>query len=412
MTVIRMIRVVSLATVLVLTLVSTALGRTWTDRTGKLNVEAELVTVRGGKTYLEKADGTVSAVPLQRLSIKDLAYLAAMPKYESQVKPFLSDDQTSPPSASLTPTMATIDVETPSASGSIRQFRSDRWGYKGLVFSNDGAYLVTLGSNNVTVMDINASTKTEYELDSGIRSSLAFSPDGKRLLAGSSDGNVLVWQFDGKGKLTPEKQFSIDRGEIKSITVSPDNQHVITTHASAVACLWDMNSGEVLARYKDFSFGSGGDARFSRYGGHAMTTDGRIAVVIDIASRKMIQRMSLSRGSGQIAAISPAGNLIAAGRTYDIHYFQTATGMQSASSKGSETLWSAAFSPAGNRLISGGRESVKLWDAETGSLMQEFAMGDSGYVKYVAFSPDGIHFAAIGAPLGKLVEVFRLPHPR
>ncbi|EMI19047.1 WD repeat-containing protein [Rhodopirellula maiorica SM1] len=368
------------------------------------------MTVRDGKAYLEKADGTVSAVPLQRLSIKDLAYLAAMPKYESQVKPFLPDDPTSP--ASPSPTMATIEVDDPSASGSIRQFRSDRWGYKGLAFSNDGAYLATLGSNNVTVMDINASTKTEYEIDSGNRSSVTFSPDGKRLLAGSFDGNVLVWQFGNEGELKPEKQFSIHQGEIKSIVVSPDNQHVLTTHSPNVACLWELDSGKVLARFNDFAFNSGAAVRFSRYGGHVMMTDGRVAAVIDIASRKIIQRMSLSRGSGQFAVISPDASLISVGRIYDIHFFQTLTGMQSATSKGDETLWSAAFSPNGNRLISGGRENVKLWDAESGAMLQEFAMADSGYVKYVAFSPDGLHFAAIGAPLGKLVEVFRLPQSR
>ncbi|GAA5507485.1 SHD1 domain-containing protein [Novipirellula caenicola] len=412
MTVARMIRIVSLTILLAFAVCPTVLGRTWTDRTGKSHVEAELVTVRQGKAYLEKSDGTVSAVPLQRLSIKDLAYLAAMPKYETQVKPFLTENASSQPSAPTSPTMATIEVETPSASGSIRQFRSDRWGYKGLAFSSDGAYLVTLGSNNIVVMDINASTKTEYEIDSGMRSSLTLTPDGKRLMAGSHDGNVLVWQFGDDGQLTPEKQFSIYQGEIKSIVVSPDNQHVLTIHAPSVACLWQLDTGKVLARYSDFAFNSGAAARFSRHGGHAMVSDGRVAAVIDIATANILQQMSLSRGSGQFAAVSPDGSLIATGRIYDIHYFQPQTGAQSATGKGNETLWSAAFSPDGNRLISGGRENIKLWDAETGAMLQEFTMGDSGYVKYVAFSPDGIHFAAIGGPIGKLVEVFRLPQRR
>jgi len=375
----------------------TALGRTWTDLTGDFKVEAELVTVRQGKVYLEKADGQVRSVPLDRLSTEDLEYLAEIPEHQSQVKPLLPNNDSPNSKTSL------------ATSGSVGQFRSDRWGYKGLAFSNDGAYLVTLGSDNVTVIDIHASTKSQIKLESGTRSAVTFSPDGKRLLAGSRDGSVLVWQVHEKGELKLENQFSIFRGEIKSIVVSPDNQHVFTTHASSVACFWELETGKLLARYNDFSFGSSGDIRFSRYGGQALVTDGRIVAVIDTGNHNIVQTMSLSRGSGQAAAISSDGSLIAAGRTYDIQYFETHSGAHSRTSTGNEIAWSAAFSPSGKLLVSGGLGKVILWDTETGKQIQEYPMGDSGYVKYVAFSPDSLHFAAIGGPIGKLVEVFRLP---
>ncbi|TWU39899.1 hypothetical protein Q31b_32150 [Novipirellula aureliae] len=409
MTAAPMIRVFTTIYIVALSFVPAALGRTWTDQTGQFKVEAELVTVRQGKVYLEKSDGQVSSVPLERLSSADLTYLAGIPKYESQVRARLPKSKLLQPASSPAQPKVTVDIDELTRSGSVGQFRSDRWGYKGLAFSNDGAYLVTLGSDNVTVMDIEASTKTLYKLDGGSRSALTFSPDGKRLLAGAYDGNVLVWQFDGKGELKPERQFSIFKGEIKSIVVSPDNQHVLTTHSSSVACLWDIDTGKVLARFNDFNFGSLGATRFSRYGGQAIVTDGQIAAVIDINKRKIIQRTSLSRGSGQSAAISSDGSLIASGRTYDIHYFQTQSGQQPSTSKGKEIAWSASFSPSGELLVSGGLGKVSIWDTETGKQLREYPMGDSGYVKYVAFSPDGLHFAAIGAPIGKLVEVFRLP---
>jgi hypothetical protein len=50
---------------------ATGAMRTWTDRTGKHQVEAELVAVNDGKVTLKKADGTTSTVPLEKLSEAD-----------------------------------------------------------------------------------------------------------------------------------------------------------------------------------------------------------------------------------------------------------------------------------------------------------------------------------------------------
>ncbi|TWU01530.1 SHD1 domain-containing protein [Neorhodopirellula pilleata] len=384
-------------------------ARTWTDATGTFKAEAELVAVRDGKAYLERPDGRVNTVPLKRLSVEDLKFIASIPQYAALVKPLLQESDRSPEPALPSPKIEPNQVDTPSASGSIRQFRSDSWGYNGLAFSNDGAFLVTLGSDNVTVINIKASTKTTYRIHSGNRSALTFTPDGKRLIVGGYDGRALIWQFDGEGTLKPDIEFPVDAGEIKSVVVSPDNQHVLTMHSTGTACLWNASSGEVYARFRDFKFSSCSHARFSRQGGQAMITDGRIAAVIDIPSRKIIQRMPLTNGSGQVAVIAPDGNAISVDRTYDFHTIETQTVSPVVISKGTETHWSAAYSPDGKRLVSGGLSKVKLWNVETGMPVRSFEMGDSGYVKYVAFSPDGLHFAAIGAPIGKLVEIFRMP---
>ncbi|WP_404309848.1 SHD1 domain-containing protein [Neorhodopirellula lusitana] len=402
------IRSLSLACLFLICVSPFAIAREWVDRTGAYKVEAELVTVRDGKAYLEKPDGQIRKVPLKLLSNKDLAFISSMPRYEAQVKPFLPSTLKPTTSRSPTAKMAIIQVDSPNASGSIRQFRSGSWGYKGLEFSNDGAYLFTLGNDNITVMDINASRQTAYKIGSGSRSTLAFSPDGKRLFAGAREGIALTWKHDGKGKLEAENEFTIHKGEVKAIAVSPDNQHAMTIHYPNAAYLWDVESGEVLAGFDDFHFTSGGDIRFSRHGGQAMITDGRIGAVIDVASQKIIQHMELSRGSGQFAKITADGSSIATGRTYDIHSFHTGSESKPTVMEGNESIWSAEFSPNGKRLISGGRENVKLWNVETGMPVKKFQMGDGGYVHHVAFSPDGIHFAAIGAPIGQLVEVFRL----
>src|SRR5436305_5484135 len=54
-----------------------AAAREWADVTGKFKIEAELVAVRNGKVILEKTDGTVITVPLDKLSAADQAFLKA-----------------------------------------------------------------------------------------------------------------------------------------------------------------------------------------------------------------------------------------------------------------------------------------------------------------------------------------------
>lgn len=402
-----MIRFLSFMCLLISVSAATAATRTWTDRSGKHKIEAELITVRNGKAYLEKPDGEVSQIPLGNLSFADLKHIATMPAHAAQVKPLLLTKPDTLPLDGKSSGSATTD--NVAGSGSVHQFRSDSWGYKGLAFSRDGNYLVTLGNDNVTVMDLKASTKYAYKVDSNSRSAVTFTPDGNRLLAGAHDGTVLVWGFEREGNLAPQNQFAIHKGSIQSINVSPNNQHVITTHANEHAVLWDLTSGEVLARYEDFRFSSSRSAvRFSRNGGHALISDGQITAVIDTADHQVLQWMSMPRGSGQFVSVSADGDKIAVDRTYDIHYFGVQTGIRSPVSEGKETLWCADFSPSGKQLLTGGRETVRLWATETGELLEEFKMGDSGYVKYVAFAPDGVHFAAIGAPIGTLVEVFRI----
>ncbi|NQT17555.1 MAG: DUF4838 domain-containing protein [Planctomycetes bacterium] len=53
-------------------------ARTWTDKSGQFSVEAELVEVRDDKVHLRRGDGTVVAVPTDRLSDRDRRYLASL----------------------------------------------------------------------------------------------------------------------------------------------------------------------------------------------------------------------------------------------------------------------------------------------------------------------------------------------
>ena len=53
-------------------------NRVWTDSTGRFKVEARLKGVNQGKAILEKSDGSVFEISLDRLSLSDQAYLRSL----------------------------------------------------------------------------------------------------------------------------------------------------------------------------------------------------------------------------------------------------------------------------------------------------------------------------------------------
>jgi mono/diheme cytochrome c family protein len=53
----------------------TTLAREWVDATGKSKINAEFVALRSGKAILEKPDGSIIAVPLEKLSAADREFI-------------------------------------------------------------------------------------------------------------------------------------------------------------------------------------------------------------------------------------------------------------------------------------------------------------------------------------------------
>jgi actin cytoskeleton-regulatory complex protein SLA1 len=49
--------------------------RTWTDRSGTFKVEAEFIGLRDGKIHLHKVNGVKIAVPVSKMSVRDMEYV-------------------------------------------------------------------------------------------------------------------------------------------------------------------------------------------------------------------------------------------------------------------------------------------------------------------------------------------------
>ncbi len=131
---------------------------------------------------------------------------------------------------------------------SLKTFRGDQQGsLKSVAFSPDGQRIVTGGfGNTAKVWDV-ASGRVLLTLEGhkGFISSVAYSPDGQRIVTGSQDQTAKVWDAaSGKELLT----LKGDTNEIHSVAFSPDGQRIVTGAGDNTAKLWDAASGRELLR--------------------------------------------------------------------------------------------------------------------------------------------------------------------
>jgi WD40 repeat protein/tRNA A-37 threonylcarbamoyl transferase component Bud32 len=233
--------------------------------------------------------------------------------------------------------------------------------------------------------------------------SVAFSPDGRRLVSGTGDGQVHVWDARTRQHIFALKGYS---GGDNSVAFSPDGRLIASSRPSAYSRdraypagevkVWNADSGqEVLTLGGDSGTGTG--LAFSpdskRIAGGSMD---KTVKVWDILSGQEIYNLRGDSDS-RCVAWSHDGRQIASGSdggTIELWDARTGKPMQSIKAHTNSVL-SLAFSPDSRRIASGGYdETVRISDPVVGQQLLSLH-GHTGRVPCVAFSPDGRLLASV-----------------
>ncbi len=232
-----------------------------------------------------------------------------------------------------------------------------------------------------------------------IVNSLAFSPDGTRLISGAGDTwgidwTVKVWNVTDSALVST---LALHSSDALSVAFSPDGGTFASGGRDKVIHLYRASDGALLRTLTGCTGG---------VGSIAFTPDGSTLVSGDYAGYVRYWRTSDGAGLGAYGrtdsyptvAISPDGSTVATGwsngrvrlfRMSDRTLLQTLTGHTG-------RVASVAFSPDSAVVASGSYDtSVKLWRASDGGPIRTIT-GHTGRIMSIAYAPDGQTVASGG----------------
>ncbi len=215
--------------------------------------------------------------------------------------------------------------------------------------------------------------------------SVAFSPDGKWLLAGHDDYTVSVWEVaTGEQKVTLRGHES----PVRTIAFSPDGKLIATGSDDETIRIWRTSDWQTLQvmHHPGCPIES---VRFSPDGRHLAAGGWGNAITLYLLKQEKIEPIGLfSCPFVHSLSFSPNGSLLAAG-CYDgaIYLWQIADQQALDPISGFNTfIYSVAFNPASTIIAASSGTTIRLWRLKDRYPLDTL-QGHTAPVRELAFSP-------------------------
>ncbi|NET16982.1 MAG: hypothetical protein F6K08_31295, partial [Okeania sp. SIO1H6] len=251
------------------------------------------------------------------------------------------------------------------------------------------AYLQGINLNDVNFSHSDLTQSIFTQSFGGIHA-LAFSPDGQLLAAGDSNGIIRLLRVADRQQMTT---FQKHGWWVVSVAFSPDGQKLVSSSidGTGIIKVWDIVTGRCIHNLEGhtnwvWSVTFSPDCQTIASGGNDHTIK-----IWDAKTGDCLQTLAGHNAWVLSVTFSPDGKTLASG-SYDktIKLWDVETWNCIRTFTGSEdAIWSVAFTPDGEKIASCGFEKIiRLWDVKTGECYQELP-GHKKEIKMLAFSNDG-----------------------
>jgi WD40 repeat protein len=246
--------------------------------------------------------------------------------------------------------------------------------------------------------------------------SVAFTPDGKRLVSGSADHTVRLWNAVTGEHL---RVLTEHQGEIIAIAISPDGKLVASSSAPDVVRLSTVTDGKLVAELagpkkgtRVLTFSADGKELFA--GGESSTV-----LTWNVANISKVTRAALGE-QGSVVALGNGGSLVAVARERTNRLHESVDVWNPAHKTPAVSIplhndqadqldrcYAAAFSPCGRFLAScqgwagGNYHRHWLWERGSGEPIRPGQ--PTLYQVVLAFSPNGRLLASNGSAREKYI---------
>jgi len=186
-----------------------------------------------------------------------------------------------------------------------------------------------------------------------------FSSDGHRIISGSYDKTIRVWDAAIGAEILPA--LGEYTGKVQSAAISPDGKRIVSGSMDAAVRIWDANTGAKISELQD-----------------------TVIMFVKWTFLLMEQRLSPVHGSHH----SGMGCCTSAEVLPNVRADMGSVGSGLHELPGC-AICSIALSPDGTMIASGSNNAIiRLWDSATGAELLTMR-GHTREVQSVMFSPDG-----------------------
>lgn len=290
---------------------------------------------------------------------------------------------------------------------SILTLRGHEQWISSVAYSPDGKRIVS-GSGDDTVKVWEALTGKELlswrTAGKGV-TALALSSDGKQIVTGHWDKSIQIWDASSGKKLSTLRGHAEN---ITSISLSSDGKRIVSGSGDDTLKIWDTATGKILHSLDHDNEYDIAAVAFSPDGKWIVSGDGdNVLKVWDAANGEDVRTLLGHDGAITAVAFSPDGRSIVSGSIDDsVRIWDSESGKELMTLRGhADDITAVAFDAAGKRIASSSADgTVKIWEARSGKELRTLR-GHAGSVTCIAFHPDGNRIVSGGNGTAKVWEI-------